>query len=384
MKILCTGGSGFIGSYLTDLLNREGFEIFIIDNLFEQIHGKDKYNSYLFKSIIEKANFFKENIVHSKSLKSLIGQVDFIIHLAAETGTGQSMYEVFNYVRTNSLGTANILEHLIKNKNNVKKFILASSRTVYGEGKYMCPEHGIVYPDYRDINDLERGEFECKCLFCNKDLEPLATDEESKISPKSIYGISKYNQEQLVKSICENIHIPYSIFRFQNVYGKGQSIKNPYTGIMSVFSNLLLENKRIEVFEDGLESRDFVHASDVAAAIYLDLSSDHKNQIYNVGSGKRTRIIDIIKMFENIAPNPPLYEVSGSFRIGDIRHNFADITKISTLLGFQPKISLNDGLSEIIDWIGNLHKDSIVRKYESSIREMKKLNLFIEKKIIEK
>jgi len=378
MKILCTGGSGFIGSYLTNLLYKGGFEIFIIDNLLKQIHGKDKYNSFLFQSIIDKANFFNEDIVRSKSLKYLIGQVDFIIHLAAETATGQSMYEISKYVKTNSLGTAKILEHLVKNKNNVKKIILASSRTVYGEGKYKCPEHGIVYPDNRNIDDLRKGEFECKCIYCYKDLKPLATDEESKISPKSIYGISKYNQEQLVKSICENIHIPYSIFRFQNVYGKGQSIKNPYTGIISVFSNLVLENKRIEVFEDGLESRDFIHASDVAMAIYLDILSDHKNQTYNVGSGKSTRIIDVIKMIEKIVPNPPLYGISGSFRIGDVRHNFADTTKISTLLGFSPKISLRDGLSEIIDWIGNLHQDSIVRKYKSSIREMKKLNLFID------
>jgi len=377
MKILITGGSGFIGSYLTNLLYSKGHEIFVIDNLLEQVHGKDKYNSFLFKSIKDKANFYEEDILCSKSLKYLIGRVDFLVHLASETGVGQSMYNISKCIKINSLGTAIILEQLVKNKNSIKKLILASSRAIYGEGKYKCIEHGIVYPNQRNINDLLKGEFECKCISCNKDLIPLATDEESKLSPKSIYGISKFNQEQIVKLICENLKIPYSLFRFQNVYGKGQSIENPYTGILSIFSNLACKNKRIEIFEDGLESRDFVHVSDVSVAIYLDILSDNINQTYNVGVGKSIKIIEIIKMIEKIISQSLIYEISGSFRMGDIRHNFADTTKISTLLGFQPQICLFNGLSELIDWIKYSHKDLVENAYESSINKMKKMNVLI-------
>jgi dTDP-L-rhamnose 4-epimerase len=377
MKILITGGSGFIGSYLTDKLYSQGHEIYVIDNLLEQVHGKDKNNSYLFKSIIEKVNFYEEDITCSTSLKYLIGQVDYIVHLCAETGTGESMYNIYNYVKTNSLGTANILEQLVKNRNNVRKFILASSRAVYGEGKYRCNEHGTVYPDGRNIEDLHKGKYELKCPICSKDLIPLATDEGSKICPKSIYGISKFNQEQITKTVCESAKIPYTIFRFQNVYGKGQSIKNPYVGILSIFATLCNENKKILVFEDGLESRDFIHVSDAVQAIYLDILSEQSNQIYNVGTGISVKILDIVKMLESKFSSSSIHEISGFSRMGDIRHNVADITKISTNLGFNPKICLDEGLTELIDWIRNSHEDSIVKKYESSINELKKMNLII-------
>jgi len=379
MKILITGGSGFIGSYLCDLLFRKEHDVVIIDNLQEQIHGEDKYNSFLFRSIAGKARFYEEDILNSPSLGELIEETDIIVHLAAETGVGQSMYNVFNYVRTNSLGTANILEQLVKKNNNLKKFILASSRAVYGEGRYKCPEHGIVYPDDRDIKDLHKGEFECKCSECGKSLEPISTDEGSKISPKSVYGISKYNQEELVRSICGNINIPYTIFRFQNVYGMGQPYGNPYTGIISIFSKLSCEKKKINVFEDGLQSRDFIHASDVSEAIYLDILSKENNQIYNVGTGIKSSLIDIIKIIGELNSRTPEYEISGSFRVGDIRHSFADISKISNLLGFKPKVSLRDGMHEVMKWVDNLKVRSVVKPYESSINELKKYNLYYKK-----
>lgn len=377
MKVLITGGSGFIGSYLSNYLYSNGHEVSVIDNLIEHVHGKDKYNSFLYKSIIGKVNFYEENIINSKSLKHILRHVDFIVHLSAETGTGESMYKVFNYVKTNSLGTANILEHLLKCKNNVRKFILASSRAVYGEGKYKCNAHGIVYPNGRKIKDLLNGEYELKCPFCKGDLIPLATDEKSNISPKSIYGISKFNQEQLTRLICKQAKIPYTVFRFQNVYGKGQSINNPYVGILSIFIKLCFENKKITIFEDGMESRDFVHVSDVVRSIYLDIISVQSNQIFNVGSGSNVKIIDIIKILETKLSCPPIYEISGLIRIGDIRHNFADISKISKLLDFHPQMPLKVGITDLIDWISNSFEDSIVEKYESSISELMRMNLII-------
>lgn len=375
MKVLITGGAGFIGSYLTNLLYDEGNEVFIIDNLNEQIHGTDKKKSYLYQTIINKAHFFQEDILRSKSLKSILNKVDYVVHLAAETGTGQSMYDITNCVRTNSLGTATILESLVKNKNSVRKFVLASSRAVYGEGKYFCYKHGFVYPDARLPEDMQKGEFECKCPVCKREITALPTDEESKISPHSVYGVTKFNQEQLVKSVCESINLHYTIFRFQNVYGKGQSLNNPYTGILAIFSKLLLENKEINVFEDGLESRDFIHVTDIARAVYAELKSSQKDQVYNVGSGLRTTVSEVAEMLSGKVKDPLKFRISGFFRVGDIRHNFADAEKISELLNFVPLIRLEDGISELFEWARVSNTEAISGNYNKSIDEMKKLNL---------
>jgi dTDP-L-rhamnose 4-epimerase len=379
MKILITGGAGFIGSYLTNLLYNEGHQVFVIDNLSKQVHGKEKTKSFLYQTIIDKADFFEEDILTSKSLNSLIGKVDCIVHLAAETGTGQSMYDISNYVRTNSLGTSKILESLVKNKNTVKKFILASSRAVYGEGKYSCLEHGIVYPVARRIEDMRKGDFECKCPICNNEVTALATDEDSIIFPQSIYGITKFNQEQLVKSVCNSINLPYSIFRFQNVYGNGQSLNNPYTGILAIFCKLLLENKEINVFEDGLESRDFIHVTDITKAIYLDLKSHQNFQTYNVGSGKRTTVIEIVHMLEERIISTAKHRISGAFRLGDIRHNYADVTNISKLLGFTQSIKLDDGIFSFIDWTRLSESDPVSNNYKKSVAEMEKFKLYYNK-----
>ncbi|SHJ12471.1 dTDP-L-rhamnose 4-epimerase [Tangfeifania diversioriginum] len=378
MKILITGGAGFIGSYFTNLLYEEGHEVFIIDNLNPQIHGQFKYDSFLYKSILNKAEFIEEDILESKYLNTIVNKVDYVVHLAAETGTGQSMYDISNCVKTNSFGTAVLLESIIKNRSNIKKFILASSRAVYGEGKYYCIEHGNVYPDARKIEDMQKGQFECKCPFCDREVSSLATDEKSAISPKSIYGITKFNQEQLVKTLCESINLPYTIFRFQNVYGKGQSVNNPYTGILAIFSKLLLENKEINVFEDGLESRDFIHVNDIVNAIYYDLLINKKNKIYNVGTGQKTTVLEIVNLiFKNIQSNAG-YQVTGSFRAGDIRHNFADIQAIQKDLNFKPAIKLEEGICSLIDWIIISNEAEIFKKYEKSLEEMKNFNLYFE------
>jgi len=278
MKVLITGGAGFIGSYLAKFLLKKGGQIFVIDNLHPQVHGNDKYNSHLYKSIIDSVEFIEEDISSSSTINKLVSKVDYIVHLAAETATGQSMYNIRNVVKTNSLGTANILESVVKSKNTIKKFILASSTTVYGEGKYLCRIHGIVYPQLRRLSDLQKGDFECKCPVCNDPIVSLPTDEKSTLSPRSIYGVTKENQENLVRTVCNSIDLPYTIFRFHNVYGKGQSINNPYSGIISIFSKLIMEEAGIKVFEDGLESRDFIHVSDIVRALYLDMGSNIKNQ----------------------------------------------------------------------------------------------------------
>ncbi|MFC0875452.1 NAD-dependent epimerase/dehydratase family protein [Saccharicrinis sp. FJH2] len=379
-KVLITGGAGFIGSYLTNLLYENGYEIIIIDKLLTQIHGKDPQNSYLLNSVKGKAILYQEDISNSNSLSEIVKSVDYIVHLAAETGTGQSMYELASYVNTNSLGTATLLETVVKTPNNIKKFILASSRAVYGEGKYKCQTHGIVYPKDRNIKDLKKEDFECKCPICEKSLQLMATTEDSLLYPKSIYGITKLNQEQLVESCCSSLNIPYTIFRFQNVYGKGQSLKNPYTGILAIFSNLLQNNEEINIFEDGSESRDFIHVKDIVDAIFLDIQSPIKNQIYNVGRGISTSVIEIVDILITLFGTNNTSKITGAFRVGDIRHNKADISKISANLGFNPKITLEHGINEFVEWIQNTSNAFDELNYQKSVEEMQKLNLYYEKK----
>jgi dTDP-L-rhamnose 4-epimerase len=378
-KFLITGGAGFIGSYLSKLLYKNGHEIHIIDNFNPQIHGVNKEKSYLYHEVKTIAKIYHEDILRSKSLDSLLVECDFLIHLASETGTGQSMYDIEKYVKTNSVGTAVILEKLLKKKNNIKKFILASSRSIYGEGEYVCEKHGVVYPSSRKIKDMKKGDFECKCPVCMESVNPNATNENCNISPLSIYAVTKYNQEQLVSTTCESINLPYTIFRFQNVYGKGQSINNPYTGILSIFSKLILEGKKIDVFEDGMESRDFVHVSDVVSAIFMDIFNNINNQTYNVGTGNKTTVIQIVDILKSIFNNEVNSEITGTFRIGDIRHNYADINKISKKLNFKPIVELKEGIAELVNWIKESKETDSTVSFEDSIKEMESHNLLIRK-----
>ena len=280
MNILITGGAGFIGSNLALKLIEKGHLLTVLDNLSKQIHGDDPKNtSPLFKSDLEKA----------------INNQDVIVHLAAETGTGQSMYQIQHYIDVNIGGTALMLDILTNTSHNVKKVVIASSRSIYGEGKYLSEEMGVVYPSHRSDVDMANKDFEVKYPGCKKPLKLVATDEESKIHPSSVYGITKQNQEQMVMTVCPTIGIAPVAFRYQNVYGPGQSLSNPYTGILSIFSTLIKNGKEINVFEDGKETRDFVFIDDVIAATILGIEKEEaNNQVFNVGTGVPTDVITVV------------------------------------------------------------------------------------------
>src|SRR5690606_20496548 len=254
-KVLITGGAGFIGSNLAFQLVNKGYQVRVMDNLSEQIHGA---HSELLESIIDKVEFIRGDVRKEEDWQQALEGQEILVHLAAETGTGQSMYEVQKYVDVNINGTAIFLDYLVNQKHKIEKVVVASSRAIYGEGKYECREHGVMYPKERKEADLLKGEFEPKCPICNKELILKATDEDSKIHPSSLYGITKQNQEQMVLNICGSIGIPAVAFRYQNVYGPGQSLKNPYTGILSIFSTQMKNGNDLNIFEDGEESRDFV------------------------------------------------------------------------------------------------------------------------------
>jgi len=376
-NILITGGAGFIGSHIALKLAAEGRNVTVLDSLTKQIHGENLDNSQLYASIKNNKNIkIIIGTVTSRDdwHKALAGQ-DCVIHLAAETGTGQSMYEIEKYCSTNVGGTALLLDILANEKHSIKKVIVAESRAIYGEGMYTCSEHGIVYPVARKEEDMLKGDFAVKCPVCGKNVELIATTEETKIHPTSVYGITKQMQGELIHTVCKSLGIPSVSFRYQNVYGPGQSLKNPYTGILSIFSNSLRQNHDINIFEDGSESRDFVYIDDVADATILAVDNDNcAYQAFNVGTGKSVDVNTVAKLLKEFYKSPSFIKVSGNFRLGDIRHNFADISKAKKILGYEPKVTFEAGLKMFYDWV--LTQPVEEDNYKKSLDEMKEKGLY--------
>ena len=377
-KILITGGAGFIGSNLALALLKKGHQVTVLDNLSEQIHGKNpEETSPLYLSIKDKVHFIKGTVACRETLQKAIANNTVIVHLAAETGTGQSMYEIQHYTDVNIGATALLLDILTNEKHSVKKVVVASSRAIYGEGKYCNKtKNTFVYPLQRTNDDMQKGDFEVKDPQNHSDvLELVATTEDAIIHPTSVYGITKQVQEQLVMTVCPTIGIAGVAFRYQNVYGPGQSLKNPYTGILSIFSTQIKNGNGINIFEDGKETRDFVFISDVVDATVLGIEKETaNNQVFNVGTGVATDVITVAtELSNNYGIQVPI-TISGNYRLGDIRHNYADITKARQLLGFEPKISFKEGLKQFTDWVNTQEVEE--DKYQQSIDEMKAKGLY--------
>ncbi|WP_310557800.1 NAD-dependent epimerase/dehydratase family protein [Flavobacterium sp.] len=376
MKVLITGGAGFIGSSLALKLIERGHYVRVLDNLSLQIHGADpKKNSPLFQLIDGKVDFIEGTVTSISDWEKSIKGMDAIVHLAAETGTGQSMYEINRYIDVNISGTALLLDHLANNKNHeIKKIVIASSRAIYGEGKYYSKQYGYVYPDARNEQRMSSGLFE-PTYKDDLDLTLCATDETSRIDPSSIYGITKQVQEQLVLTACKSIGINCCAFRYQNVYGPGQSLKNPYTGILSIFSNRILNGQSINIFEDGLESRDFVYIDDVVDATVAGLEyNEPLYESFNVGTGAPTTVIEVVKQLQQNYGKEVEIKISGNFRIGDIRHNYADISKLKDKLQITPKVSFEEGIKHFTKWVQTQPKEEST--YEKSLQELKEKGLF--------
>jgi len=373
--VLITGGAGFIGSNLALKLIDYGYVVTVLDNLSHQIHGDNPDLSPLYVAIKDKVTFVKGTVESKADWLSALDGIDTVVHLAAETGTGQSMYLIKRYSDVNISGSAIFLDLLANEKHHIKKIIIASSRSIYGEGKYLCQVHGTVYPDARDDTSMQQGDFNVKCPICGINVEPLATDEESKIHPSSIYGVTKQVQEQMFLITGNSLGIDTIALRFQNVYGAGQSLSNPYTGILSIFSTRIKNGNDINIFEDGRESRDFVYIDDVVNSILLAIESDKAaGKSYNVGSGVCTDVLTVAETLKNIYQSASRIHVSGNYRVGDIRHNYADLKIIQQDLGFEPQISFAEGMKKFTDWV-NL-QDVQDDRYDHSIDEMKKKGLY--------
>jgi dTDP-L-rhamnose 4-epimerase len=351
--VLITGGLGFIGLTLARTLVQRGMAVRLLDNLSPQIHGVDSQPEL--GALLEQhdVEVMRGDVCQRRDWVLALRDVDSVVHLAAETGTGQSMYRIGDYTRTNVLGTALLLDVLANQPHGVTKLLLASSRAVYGEGAYRCTRCGLVYPPMRSLGSLQAAQWEPRCPSCSGTIHPVATPETARTSPGSIYAATKLAQEDLFRIAANALGIPFLIFRLQNVYGEGQSLNNPYTGILSIFSSRIRQGKEIPLFEDGQESRDFVHVSDVAEVMALGLSSDGGDGLtLNVGSGVQVTVETIVRQLKHQfhdADAPVI--VSGQYRLGDIRHNYADMSATGQALGFSPKVPLEEGMARFVSWV---------------------------------
>lgn len=367
--ILITGGAGFIGSRLALRLVTNGHTVRVLDNLSPQIHGSDPESSPPYRSIQGKVEFFRGSVTSREDLMKALPGVDTVVHLAAETGTGQSMYAIQHYSAVNIGGTALLLDLIVNERLPITKIVVASSRAVYGEGRYLCRAHSHVYPRPRSAEEMAMGNFAVRCPLCGAPAELEATDEDTLLRPASIYGIAKLAQEQMVLTIGKALGISAVALRYQNVYGPGQSLSNPYTGILSVFSTRILNGNKLNIFEDGKESRDFVYIDDaVSATVKAIEHPEPLVDVFNVGSGVATDVLTIAKTLQHMLGRSVPTEISGQFRAGDIRHNVADLAKVRAVLGFEPAISIDTGLRRFVDWVKG--EQAQVDRYEESLREL--------------
>lgn len=351
-KVLVTGGAGFIGSHLIPKILSEGMEVVVLDTLEPQVHGVIPTDlEWLDQPGID---FIRGSVTSRDAWAQALNGVTAVVHLAAETGTGQSMYEVARYNLINSQATALMFDVIGKMSHcDVSRVVLASSRSVYGEGAYTCSFcNSRVFPIARSAQALRSAAWEPLCPKCSGELVVVATRETDEIAPASIYAATKFAQEDLVRIAARSLGIDYVICRLQNVYGERQSLGNPYTGILSIFSTKLRRGNPLPLFEDGNESRDFVHVDDVTCALLRSLCVESvPNAVINVGSGVATTIADVARLLSLAFGVEPNLVVTGQFRIGDIRHNFADIGRLKTELGLEPKVSLADGLNRFMKWV---------------------------------
>jgi dTDP-L-rhamnose 4-epimerase len=346
-RILITGGAGFVGSHIADALLAKGHEVVVFDNLTPQVHGPG-LPGYLSPEV----EFIEGDMRDLEAVRRAIQGVDVIFHMAAAVGVGQSMYEISNYIAANTLGTAHLLQALLDTKIRINKLIVASSMSIYGEGKYLCVNCGEMAPRPRTNQQLKQKSWETRCPQCGVDLTPLPTDETKPLQYTSIYALSKKDQEQMCLLFGKVYELPVVALRFFNIYGTRQALSNPYTGVVAIFASRLLNDRPPLIFEDGKQMRDFVSVDDVVQANLLAMDRSEANgEAINVGSGVPISIREIATALEATLGKKIGSEISGRYRAGDIRHCFADISKAKRLLGYEPRVTFQNGMEELVQWL---------------------------------
>jgi dTDP-L-rhamnose 4-epimerase len=350
-RVLVTGGAGFIGSHLVDALLRAGHEVRVFDSLEPQVHGdlreRGAWPDYLAADCVKIVGDVRDR----EALRQAIQGVDVIFHQASAVGVAQSMYEIERYVDANTRGTAVLLDVLANEKHGVRKLIVASSMSIYGEGQYRCSEHGHVYPRLRPEEQLAAHEWEMRCPICGQPAAPCPTDEDKPLHSTSIYAVTKKDQEEMCLAVGLAYHIPTVALRYFNVYGPRQALSNPYTGVAAIFSGRLLNGRPPVIFEDGLQSRDFTHVSDIVQANMLAMQRDDMAYgSFNVGTGRQLTILDVAEALIDHLGLDVEPEIVAKFRAGDIRHCYADIHRIQAH-GYRPTVRFEDGMAELVDWV---------------------------------
>ena len=364
--VLVTGGAGFIGSHTCDALLESGHRVRVLDMLDPQVHGPDRK---LPSWVDPRVEFLQGDVRCRDDLVRSIEDVDAVFHLAAQTGVGQSMYEIHGYCDVNVGGTAMLLDVLANTPHKIKRIIFSSSRAVYGEGAYQCASCGPVHPPLRERVALERSEWGIFCPSCGGGLETLPTPEGKPLSPISVYAETKRVQEQLLRIFSSAYGVPCTILRYFNVYGTRQALGNPYTGIGPIFVARILSGHRISIYEDGLQGRDFVNVRDVVQANMLALELDSPGvETFNVGSGQRLTIIDLARHICRELDAPEDFLFQGQFRMGDIRNCYADLRNSRAVLGYQPSVSFDSGVGELVSWARGERRDDRLHEAEAALR----------------
>jgi dTDP-L-rhamnose 4-epimerase len=361
-RILITGGAGFIGSHLADRLLESGYTVRALDNLSPQVHGQEQTRPEYLDDNVE---LIHGDIRDSSAVKRALQGVDAVFHLAAAVGVGQSMYQVTQYVSLNNLGTAVLLEALIDHP--VQRLVVASSMSIYGEGLYRTPDGTISAAQERTLDQLREHEWEVRSSN-GEQLTPLPTPETKPPCLASIYALSKYDQERMCLMIGQAYKIPTVALRFFNVYGTRQALSNPYTGVLAIFASRLLNGRAPLIFEDGLQKRDFVSVYDVARACELALSAKAAaGRVFNVGSGNSYTVLDIAQRMARAIGARVDPEITGKYRVGDIRHCFADITLARQILGYEPQVEFEKGLEELAGWLEGQAADDHVAEARAEL-----------------
>lgn len=355
MRCLITGGAGFIGSHLADSLIQKGYIVRAFDNLQPQVHGQRAHACKKAPLYLNpRVEFMFGDVLDARALRRALKGIGAVFHFASAVGIGQSMYEISRYTRENVQGTAHLLDLLANTKHKVKKLIVASSMSIYGEGSYRCKHCGVVYPQLRQMAQLKKSIWQVYCPICRGRLIALSTLENRPLLPQSVYAVSKEYQEQACLCVGRAYNIPTVALRFFNVYGPRQSLSNPYTGVAAIFASRILNKHVPVIFEDGLQSRDFIHVSDIVQANILALTKQEADyQIFNVGTGKPTTVLSIAQRLIKHMDSKVTIRIARRFREGDIRHCYANIDKIRARLGFSPKVLFKDGVCDLVEWAMN-------------------------------
>lgn len=348
LNVLVTGGAGFIGSHLVDGLVAQGHNVRVLDDLVPQVHGPNAKPVYVNTA----AEFVRGDVCDKATVEAVLDGIDVVFHEAAEVGVGQSMYEIHRYVRANDLGTAVLLEAIIGRQQQIKKLVVASSMSIYGEGAYTCAKCAEVYPQLRPTSQLLDRRWEVECSTCGSVLGPAPTKETKPLFPTSVYAVTKQDQEQFCLVVGRTYGIPTVALRYFNVYGTRQALSNPYTGVCAIFSARLLNDNSPLIFEDGEQTRDFVHVSDIVQANLLALERDEANyNAINIGTGIPTSVREVSRLLAKGLGKDIEPEIVAKYREGDIRHCVADISRARALLGYNPRVTMERGIPELLSWV---------------------------------